>query len=680
MKPKFSLRFFVALFTLIAIALGAREAIRTYRWHRNLPVALHIQSQQRESREISLHVKATFDRAEIERVQKAAAEQREAITKASFDDLVNNANDRFYQDQGYYRSALFDYGPKLRRSIQDRVRKWFFRNLDLSVPTQFELFVYLLETNDPAAVGFLSAEFSKEQPDIELLVRALNNGWFYDFWFADHEKFSQSLVDYLKRDQISESFMEWLKGRRLPKAGKEIVKILSDSKRIALSQKTLAELEALGLSPSDLNQIKAAENLGFRMDWIGAGAWSLSSQQAVAVLQSLAEEAKQFVDTPAFDSADLKIRFIEAMYNVAFHIRWRDDFDGKPPQDEFVELAYQLNCLPIFFMVFGEAEKEKVEWLFDNRKTLVESVSKDSSDATEVESRLGDQHLKESFFELLNSSPSGFDMSIDYDWVTLILEDHDKEYAQPLFLEMMREGIPEAFRRAGVSWEGTENEEVVQLLKRRLRNVRSKLTGRYSDWKLEEEAYEIYQSLITVSPSEVGQVVPVERRHSNYSYEEPEGTVEELRDCFQEFGLKVQDRYQPDSHEVETIIDMIINQRFAFVFGGPLEERCEALLNASVGVFEPDVYVHPSGGNFRFVEVALDHCVYQFEIREDCNSPQMLFCDVFNHILERQRIEYRFAPTTGGDVYFAKPELLKELRDRFGARFEDGVEDYLPEN
>lgn len=678
MKFKFSLRLFAALFTLIAILLGAREAVRSYHWHRNLPVSLHIQSEDRDSQETSVHVKARFGQAEVDRVRKAAAKQREEVAKQQFDDLVSTKNDRFYRHNGYHSAPYYFHGPRFRSALQERVRTWFFRNPDLSDDRQLELLTYLFETNDPAAFDFISEVLAQDAtPNIHLVLKVLKSGWFRHTWYEDHEKFHRSMAKYLKTNQIPGEMMDWLVWHDIPLTHPEIINILGSRDRIELKPETTARLSSMGLSPSEMEDYVAAEKLAARVRWLaGSPPGYLPRDQIVPLLRLLAAEAKEIVDTPQFESAEIRDTFVLALAEIASGFRGAGE-SHKEPCAELADLAFQLNCYLVFLIAAGDSARERINWIYENRKSLVQPLPWEFDEDA-------DGSLNKLLHEDTTVGPipyprSGLDCPIQDDFLAMALWGAEKEFARPKLLQLMKEGVSLAFVGAGDCWEGTDDDEVVELLRARLSEVRSKLTGKRSDWELEQEAFEVYESLKKVSIWAATQVVPAERPSPGVAFVEPEGTIEEMRECFTAFGLRVPDGYEWD-HDREATSVFIMNQRFAHIVNGDLEAQCESLLNASVGIFEPDVHVHPSdsGSQHRLVEVALDHCVYQFPMRIDCKTHQLVLCDVFNHILERQHLEYRFLTSHSDECYFGKPELFKQLSERFEIRFLRGAEAYFP--
>ncbi len=89
---RFSLGALILLFTLIAVSLGAREAIHTYHWHRNMPVIYHLGAENAAG--FPSNIKITFDSKRVAEVEKRAFARQVVLADSMF--LDQGLGDEFW--------------------------------------------------------------------------------------------------------------------------------------------------------------------------------------------------------------------------------------------------------------------------------------------------------------------------------------------------------------------------------------------------------------------------------------------------------------------------------------------------------------------------------------------------------------------------------------------------------
>ncbi len=626
-----------------------------------------------------------FGKKEVERVRRLASLQR--------NDVASNMLAAVAEDGVREPHSLMDYGPKLKELLEVKLKEQFSQYPNLKKTSQFGLLGFWVSLEDPAALEFVAEVLERgSSGEIRKLVRTLagqdeNAG----IPFFENERFASALIQYLQGDEVVLELVEGLAKGEFRLSDSAVVEVLSDRNRIALRNRNMLHPKTSGRMRRWLKGEKekylVAEKLVARMSCLHYPyEIRLPSVDVNRLMILFTEQALEISGSPQFDAAEVDTYFSETMSDVARYLRFRVDESSRR---ELAELTFRINDFQSFLVLATDAEQEEVKLLFSRRESLGGIPTSFRRD------HLGEnKSLEDAFYKSLPNPVSGLESPFLVDVLVMRLATMEPEFARPMMLELMKEGIRIAFAECGKLWEGSDDLEVVTLLERRLQEIDSEISsegsGRIAQMNLMNYEWPgAFASLKKVSPVAASRIPATWKRKFSPDMNakvppRPRPTIQELEVFFQRAGLKTRFENGASRISAEDIHETLdLNGRLAVVDEfASLESQCESLLNASLGVFEPDIYVEqdPDRSMRCWVDIAMDDCVYRFDILNDRWFRQLQLCDVFNHILERRRFEQRFIPASKRVIYFGSPSLFEGLKDRFGIEFEPGSKAYLALN
>lgn len=669
---KFSLRWLMVGVFLICMALGTRETIRSYHWHRSLPVDFHLASNDGKFRWEPAEGSVRFGKAEVERARKRASRQRHEVVSM----LLRN-----FQEGGVGLIPSQEYGPKLRELLIVKVRDRFQHGVRLNNPWKLDLFEFWICLKDPESLEYTVEVLGRgNSEEIRQLVRALDDK--LDSAFLDDERILNAITRYLQNDEVAVEVIEQLLASDLPFGQREIVDVLGRRDRTVLSPHSMPGVFAVPNAQRELYW--NAKELVLRMKCLAHCCdRDITPVDAFRLVMLMASEAEEMVGTSAFEDIQVGEQFSITLSEVYLYLRSRIE---EPTRKRLADFAFQINDFRSFLILATDNEQEKVKWLFSNRRATV-------CQQTSYLWQRNDEEFEAGFCASLPNPKSGLDCPCAIEALVKKLALMDPAFAKPLMLELMNEGSQIAFVECGRLWENSEDPHVVAMLTHRLesmvREYHESMNARSGRSMIDPRSRErqVLESLEMVSRTAAARYP-----ESSFGRFEFDGSVfrrphprsppsiPKLKLFLQRAGMDTSFEYSssrvgPVVHET-----FAVNGRLArWSDRGQTEPQCESLLNASRGVFEPDIFVekNPNRHQRYWVEVALDDCVYRFHILGDRWFTQLQLCDIFNHILERKRIGYRFIPVGRGLVYFGKPELFNGLQEHFGIKFLVGADAYL---
>jgi hypothetical protein len=661
---RFSLRLLLGLIVLICLILGAREARRSFLWHRTLPIEFPLANANGNHAPYSMAAEVRFGKANADRVRAKASQQREKQATRLIDIFAPTESLRTTP------YASVEIGPKLRPIYQSQLKAGFLKDPDLTKNVPSYLLIRWLDSGDPKAIDWVAEEIRQADPGrLRALIEPMNHS--VTAQFLQDEQFHDAIRDYLRGPQVIEEIVDWAIGR-VHFVDDEIAQILTSPERFVVKQETVETLR--DCSGDQYDRQLAAENLLARLRLLGLDNRGITEQHAYATVRSLHKEVVTNRNLAEFRERSVVDVFQKATVELVSRIlkELRAEARDSSTLHEFAEFVWQQNDFTLFICLADRNHQDRLDWLFRNREQLGFLDKRDPGFQVAISSN--EQNVPAKFYEALPNARSGFDRPFDFGWLAKLLALQGPEFAQPRLLQLMREGVVEAYLQAGEVWKGTEDKAVLDLLIAKAASV-SETPGAFRQIHKDR----LYDSVELVSPAAVSSLPKYFRSAKAVTFDVPAGQLKDLADCFQRYGIEAE--FEDDAWWVYWEVLGVLEANECgtrFTSEGP--HMCESLLNASIGVFEPDVSVEEvgEGSGLYAIEVALDDHVYSFEINSAHRSWLLQLCDFYNHILEREKISERFFPTAEM-VCFGEPELFEELKWRFDFGLYEGAEFYFPE-